>query len=450
MKRRRKSFKIGISLLIISLCLITSGTYVGYLSSSKRITSRVMNNLASSLHSLNDISTKEKETVIKNFTLNSNFKITASSSYLLARSQENPNYIPYVNLLNNLTNMENSISLSHDNKNKKLLLIFNSNAYNQPYINRKYLIQNTTEYHYNPDLRNSYINNGNNNYFETISLENNNLEYIYSKLIESLKNNLDENYFITTQEEINLNNKKQTINKVTLTIDNTILKEIINFIINDFENDKTIFYILKSINQETNFLNILDSKKFLSKDKKIILNIYTNKLGTENLKYELKIIDSKNKITIIYDSKNDNGQLIKNDELIFKYQINKTDYSTRIKFTSEEDKETGTLIFTTGETKKEIQLNYDDGKYNALGTYLYEKTTATKNQSTKIIHQLNLRITNTKEEIINMNAVINTSIVPEVKVEEDVSTSIFSSSITSEEREIYTKYMNEKLNKIYQ
>ena len=49
-----------------------------------------------------------------------------------------------------------------------------------------------------------------------------------------------------------------------------------------------------------------------------------------------------------------------------------------------------------------------------------------------------------------MNGEINTKILPTAKIEEDVSTSIFSSSITQEERNLYLTQMQEKINKIYQ
>ena len=171
MSCKNKGYKIGFVLLIISICLISSGIFIGYISSSKRITTLAMKNFSSSISQLiNDSNEEPNEKIGANFTLNSTLKINVSSAYLINKVQENQNYLPYVNLLRNLSNMENTIDLVQDNTNKKLLLTFSSKAYTYPYIDRKYLIQNTTLYHYNPDLRTNYINKGNNSYFENMSL----------------------------------------------------------------------------------------------------------------------------------------------------------------------------------------------------------------------------------------------------------------------------------------
>ena len=450
MSSKSKIHQIGLILLIISFCFITSGIFIGYTSSSKRITSLAMKNLATSLSLLTkDIYEEQKEKINTDFTLNSTMKINATSSYLTNKIQENKNLLPYTNLLRNLSNMENSINLVHDNTNKKLLLTFSSKAYKSPYIDRKYLIQNTTLYHYNPDLRPNYINKGNNSYFEDVSLEKNNLKYIYSKIIESLKNNLTEDYFITTKEELTNNNEKQVVNKVSIIINNQILKELIFAILSDLEKDKTTSYIINAINQETNFIENLTNNKILEKEEKIIFNIYTNKYGTENLKYELKLINSNNKIVIIYNLKNNYGQIIKDNNILINYQIIKNNFNTRIDFISKDNKQLGNLIYRKLKNKKEFQMNYDDSKHNILGNYIYEKINLVE-KTEIIIHKFNLHITNTKEEIINIDSEINSKILPTAKIEEDVSTSVFSSSITQEEKDLYLSNFKEKINKIYQ
>lgn len=409
-----------------------------------------MKNFATSISKLTyDYDKKTPEKIKKNFTLNSTLKLNITSSYLKNKVQENYSYLPYLNLLKNLSNMENTINLIQDNVNKKLLLTFSSKAYNYPYIDRKYLIQNTTLYHYNPDLKSNYINKGNNSYFEDISIESNSLEYIYSNIIQSLKRCLTENYFVATQEDLIINNEKKVVSKVSLKINNEILEELIFSIINDLKKDKTMLYLINSINQETNFLEDLTNYKFLNKKEKIIFNIYTNKYGTENLKYELQIINPTTKITIMYDLKNNQGQVLKNDNLLTNYQIIKNDYNMIINFTSKEHKNIGNLNFRKIKNKKEFQLTFDNGIYIIMGNYIYEKTNLIE-KTEILINKFNLHITNTKEEIININSEINTKILPTAKIDEDISTSIFSSSITQEEKNLYLVQMQEKINKIYQ
>lgn len=452
MRGKNKGTRLGLALLCISVILIGSGIYISYLSNPKRIISNAMKDLKTSLklENINEIIINEQiseKEQLNDITVASNIKTTANSQYLIEKANLESTYLQYVNFLKNISNLESNINYIQDNKNEKLLFTINSYLYNQPFINRKYLIQDTTEYQYIEELKNSYINNGNNNYFETTTSQIENIKYLYSLIMTSLENNLKDEYFTTTKEKITINNTEQLSNKVSLIIDNQISEELLKKIINTLENDKPAVNILKSFNIDTNKLNEI---KTLSKDQKIIFNVYTDRISYKAIKYELLVMNSKNTLTITYEYNLGIGQIINNNELIYKYQITKNNSSIKVNIFSKENKDIGSIIIENTDNHKEISLTYDDGNINSIGNYKIEFTTIKDDYTYSLLQEFNLRITSKVIELINISSLIDTKIEYEAKIEEDTSTSILKSGITEEEREFYNNQMNEKINKIYQ
>ena len=87
---------------------------------------------------------------------------------------------------------------------------------------------------------------------------------------------------------------------------------------------------------------------------------------------------------------------------------------------------------------------------NAIGNYKLEHKTKKDNYAYEFLNQLNLRVVNKKTELINLNYTIDTNFLYQSEIFEDVSTSVFQSSITDLEKEMLVNYNLEKINKLYQ
>ena len=121
-----------------------------------------------------------------NYKTTSNIKMNLKSDYFSALATMDPSYAMISNLLNNLSNTENNITMVQDKENKKLFFNLDSKLSGQSLINTKYLVENATAYYSIDGVTNTYVNNGNNNYFESLNSStttNENLKYLIEMCI---------------------------------------------------------------------------------------------------------------------------------------------------------------------------------------------------------------------------------------------------------------------------
>lgn len=447
MKGKNRGFKISLLLIIASFILIGSGIYVGYVTTPKRV---FQTSIKSLTNSINFETVKEKVTVAENFTLESAMKINATSEYLTKKSTLDQDYLKYVNLLKNLNNTDNQLAISKDNKNKELLLTINSSLKNQPLLNQKYYIKEATEYYYVAGLKNTYINNGNNNYFESsanFKTPKENINYLFNFIITSLKNNIHNKYFTTSQIETTIDNKKRVYNKVSLGISNKNINEIILAIKEDLQNDKIAHDTLNKIPYD---FQLFKKTGLLSSNDEIILNIYTDRIKYKAYKYELILKKDEKNITINYELPNNQGTILKNNELLYTYTIDRKNSGLKINIFSEENVNIGYIVLSNTDNYQEIVLDFNDKNLNILINYQNELKELERNYSYSHLNQFNLRIINNNLELINLNYTIDTIIKNETSIAEDISTSIFKSSVTDLERENYSKQLIDNFNKLYQ
>lgn len=447
MKGKNRGFKIGLLLIIASFILIGSGIYVGYAITPKRVFQTSIKSLTNSIYFE---TVKEKVTVPESFTIESAMKINATSEYLLKKSSINQDYLKYVNLLKNLNNIDNQLTISRDNKNKELLLTIDSSLKNQPLLNQKYYIKEATEYYYAAGLKNTYINNGNNNYFESLAnfkTPKENINYLFNFILTSLKNNIHDKYFTTSQIETTIDNKKQVYNKVSLSISNKNINEIILAIKEDLENDKIAHDTLNKIPYD---FQLVKKDGLLSSNDEIILNIYTDRIKYKAYKYELIFKKDEKNITINYELPNNQGTILKNNELLYKYTIDRKNSGLKINIFSEENVNIGYIVLSNIDNYQEIGLDFNDKNLNIFINYQKELKELERNYSYSHLNQFNLRIINNNLELINLNYTIDTIIKNETSIAEDISTSILKSSVTNLEKENYSKQLIDNFNKLYQ
>ena len=108
-----------------------------------------------------------------------------------------------------------------------------------------------------------------------------------------------------------------------------------------------------------------------------------------------------------------------------------------------------TIIYNNVNNLKIIEYNYSDSKYTISANYKVETSTIEKDKKYSLVNQFNLRITNNETELINANYLIDTIIEAKAKIEEDISTSIFQSSVTEEEKLLLQQNNQNNYNKLY-
>lgn len=444
MRKIKTLHKISILLFFTATVLIVTGAYLSYITNPKRIIQTAIATISSSTYQ--DIN--PKKAFIDTNTINSNIKLTATSEYLENLSLKDENYKKYVNLLNNISNISTQITISQDNITQEHLLSLNSSLNNEILINQKQYIKQATEYFYSAGLRNTYINNGNNNYFVTNGTKEENIlsSSFISTFLTSLKDDFQNENFITSQEIISINNNTQSYNKVSLILKKEDLLNLKKNIEKQLTNNKELNSLITTISRANP--NIKIDTKTISKDTTVILNVYTNRFKSQILKYELIMQVSSDTYKIDYEYESKKGTISKNSNIIYTYTINKKSNNIKINIYSSKNKNIGSIVLDRMENCEEIIIDFNDSKLSILGNYQYEIKNITNGYLLEKI--LNLRITNNNMELININYIDNSTILPTANIKEDISNSILRSSITTSEEEKYNQELKERFDKLYQ
>ena len=450
-RKKNIGFKIGLLLLILSLFLIGNGIHINYLSSPKRIFKTAINALANSINyneSIKKTSVKESSSQ-DSLAIDSIIKLNISSEYLTNKAVSNQTYLKYSNLIKNLNNIKTNIFLAQNNKDQELLLTTNSTLENHPLIYQKYYIKGATEYYYNANLSNNYINNGNNTYFELFKNTSikENKEYLKNSIINSIKNNLANQNFKNSRVELN----NEPCNKTSIKITAKVLKEITDNISNDLKKDPKIVNLLNLLNSNIEPIDLfaeLDQLNYSLEE--ITINIYTDRIKYNNLKLEL-IIKSKEEVyRFDYDYKTNIILLYKDDNLLYTCIVTNNDSNIKVKILSKEKQNLGYISFEKLSTKQELEIDFNDGTTSCLGSFIIESNMQENNQDYPNLKAGNLRIVSKNIELINLNYTVTSSIKSNPKIAEDITSSIFKSSLTSTEKEEYTIKTTENFNKLFQ
>lgn len=437
-EKYKKPIKLIISIFILSIILISVGTYILYISNPKKITQTAINNFQTKLKDI--FSTNEDLNVGQNYTLTSNINLNLESDYLNSTQDESIKL--YKNIINKLNNSNNVLNISQDKTNKKALFSLISTQDNKELINTKYLVENSTEYYYIKDFQSTYINAGTNNYFETLTEENTsqeNLTYLYDFIGKSLKNNIPDEYFEKYQTETSISNEPTKLTKVSLTLNNEKIKTIAKSILKDLKNDEKANKILTGYNEEFTNSKIKDSTEYLPKGKTLILNVYTTNLTYQIKKYELIIQDDKNEQKITYEvGKNkDIAYIIDNNKIIYKLNIVNSNNKSTIKILNSKEKNIGEINIEKNKNSEELLVEIKDNDTTIDIDYEKKLKNIKKNKSYDVSTYVSIKAISNNSNILNGTIKIDSKVSNEVKISEDVSNSVLESSVSQDQKTNY-------------
>lgn len=427
---KKKSKKPIIILVILGILLLVGGGVLTYLTSPKYITTSVIKEMSKNVTNL--INQEDKTGLEENFKTTGTIKFDLQSDYFQSLSTMDSTYASIANLLKNLTNTENNITIVQDKKNKNLFVNYDSKLSGQPLINTKYLVNNATEYYYIDGITNSYINNGNNNYFESLNSSTttiDNTKYMIEKVQESLSNNIKEEYLSESYQD------QYKVITMTLTEDNFV--ELANNILKDLKNDTKANQIMTSLNKDFSKKTI--TKKDVSGMKTIKFNIYVNKLLPRVMKYELKT-DDKN--SIIYSKENNQNVVeIHEGESLTKLEITTQDEKTEVKITDDKNNDLGSISISKTDTNYDVIAKIITEDMNIDIGYNYQMTNLKKSTSYDSTATISLNIAAKQTTILDGTVTMKMHSTNDTTITEDVSNSALASTLTSNQQEL----MNQKI-----
>ena len=423
--KKKKGKKSIILLFILGLMLITVGSVLAYLSSPSYVSKTVIKEFSQKAIEL--IGNRVETGLEDNYKTASNIKINLKSDYFQALATMDPSYAMISNLLNNLSNTENNITMIQDKENKKLFLNLDSKLAGQSLLNTKYLVENATAYYSIDGITSTYVNNGNNNYFESLNsttTTNENTKYIIEKIAESLAKNLEDNYLSESY-----NNEYKII---TITLTEKDIVTYINKVINDLIKDDKANKIMTGYN--ANFSKTKITAEDISGIGTIKVNIYLDKLLSQAKIYELELKDN-NKITYSKEDGKEIIEIISEDEKVT-LEIRSQGEKTEISIKDGNNTSLGTITISKTSTNYDIVANIISEETSLDFGYNYQITNLKKGTSYDSSATMTMKITAQDTTILDGNITITGQTTNDVTINEDTSGSVLASSLTGTQSEL--------------
>lgn len=423
----KKKNKFPIFPFLLSIILLSLGFYFELIANKERIFKTSLNNILKNIIEVVDMF--EFDTgLANNYKKEANIKITSNSfNYNYVTKNNNPT-LNLGNIFRNLNQTNTKVTIINDLQNKKRFIHLQSNLNEKNLIELKNLTENSTQYYYVSGFQNNYINNGNDNYFESVNEKTSimdNAKYLSNFIIDSITNNINKDKYKVTEEE--------KYKKISISLDKKTIEEITKKVIKDIKKDDKATNIILSTNKEIDDIKT----NIFSKNTNITFNTYVEKYTYKIKKYEIIYTNSKTKenITITYEYKNKNegiGDIIINNEK-YKYEYISKEKEKEINLYTEYQK-IGNISIEKTKTGILFDLNIVNNSKEITINYIMNLLNLKKGKSYNQEQQLTFR-TEVNNEPVNIDITINTKVTNKVKIDEDTSSSIIERTLSTEEKE---------------
>lgn len=423
--KKKKGKKLVVGLIILGLILIAGGGVLTYFSSPSYVSKTVIKEFGQKATEL--MNSRIETGLEDNYKTTSNIKMNLKSDYFSALATMDPSYAMISNLLNNLSNTENNITMVQDKENKKLFFNLDSKLSGQSLINTKYLVENATAYYSIDGVTNTYVNNGNNNYFESLNSStttNENLKYLIEKIAESMANNLEESYLSESYTD------EYKVITITLTEQNIVTYG--NKIINDLKNDEKANQIMTGYN--ANFSEVKLTEKDVTGTGTIKVNIYLDKILSQVSQYELEL-GNGNKCIYYKENGKEIVELISEEETTT-LEIEKHGEKTEINIKDGSNASLGTVTISQTSTNYDIVANITSEEATLDLGYNYQITNLKKSTSYDSAATITIKMTAQNTTIIDGTITVTSQTTNDTTISEDTSSSVLASTLSGTQTEL--------------
>lgn len=424
-EKKKKGKKLVLGLIILGLILIAGGGVLTYFSSPSYVSKTVIKEFGQKATEL--MNSRIETGLEDNYKTTSNIKMNLKSDYFSALATMDPSYAMISNLLNNLSNTENNITMVQDKENKKLFFNLDSKLSGQSLINTKYLVENATAYYSIEGITNTYVNNGNNNYFESLNSStttNENLKYLIEKIAESMANNLEESYLSESYTD------EYKVITITLTEQNIVTYG--NKIINDLKNDEKANQIMTGYN--ANFSEVKLTEKDVTGTGTIKVNIYLDKILSQVSQYELEL-GNGNKCIYYKENGKEIVELISEEETTT-LEIEKHGEKTEINIKDGSNTSLGTVTISQTSTNYDIVANITSEEATLDFGYNYQITNLKKSTSYDSAATITIKMTAQNTTIIDGTITVTGQTTNDTTISEDTSSSVLASTLSGTQTEL--------------
>lgn len=439
----RKILRIFIFLILIitSFTLICFGVYFNKISKPRYLYRTGIDVFTKNID--NFIQVDDKYILNNSYTIDGVVDFNISSDIYTLDKVNNEIDLEKSKLINNYNNLNIKYSISQNFKDKKLLLKLNENLKDEKLLEEKYYIFNSTKYFFVNGILSNYINEGSNNYFESISSDNtlnDNINYLYNFILDSISDNMEQDAF-NTYTEININNKDLRALKISYDLNNKSYIDLLNGILDDLKNDEKSYKILSSIDVNFKKRKVSNKNDFLNSNEKYYINVYCDSRIYKPLKYEI-VYHNKNDIkSYSYEGDYKKGLFYysSNGNLEYKANLNANSRKVEITVYDKLEKKVGDIKIDNRDKSFNLDLRLNKNSYNLEYTSNISNFKKNTSYNNNII--LNFKFIKDKENAVNGKININNYVMFDSKIDEDVSNAILKSTLNEE--------TNNKLDNLY-
>lgn len=436
-KEKKRGHKLVVVLILLSIALLAGGGVLTYFTSPKYVAQTVIKEMGENATQI--LANRQETGLEENYSTTGTLKIDLQSDYFQGLSTTDPSYATIANLFRNLSNTQNNIAVVQDKENKRLFINYNSTLNGQNLFSTRYLVEDATEYYYIDGVTSTYVNNGNNNYFESLNsatTTNENLNYIIEKVTESVKDNIEDSYLSTTYED--------NYKVVTITLTEDDLLQLGNNVLEDLKKDTKANQIMTGYNQ--NFADTKITKDQIKGIGTIQLHIYLNKISTQVERYELNMEDGT---TLSYSIANGNKMIeITQNDSTTRFTITTTNDKTDITITDEENTTIGSISISKTSTNYDIIANVTTDTMSMDFGYNTQMTNVKKGTSYDSSTTITLNISSQNTMLLNGTITLDTTTTSDTTIEEDTSTSVLASTLTGTESDLLSQKLTTALTQL--
>ena len=432
--KKKSKKKLVLILGILGIIMLAGGGVLSYFTSKTYVATTVVKNMTENAV---QVMAQGQETGLEdNYKTVSNVKINLQSDYYQSLASMDPSYATIANLFRNLSNTDSNITTVQDKENKRLFVSVDTTLQAQPLMNMKYLVEDATEYYYIDGVSSTYINNGNNNYFESLNstTTNENITYMIEKIGESVSNNLKEEYLTESYED--------EYKEITITLTEDNLVELINNVLEDLKEDSKANQIMTGYDQD--FANQRVTKEQVSGLGTIRFHIYINKIYGAVERYELELGDET---SLVYYQESDKNilELIESNETTARLEITTEGEKTDIVITDGNGTNLGTISISKTSTNQDIIVNITEADTSLDITYNKQLTNLQKGTSYDSTTTMSIKMASSNMTLIDGTITITSTTTNDTTISEDVSNSVLASTMTGTEQEL----LNQKLTTVF-
>lgn len=447
--RMKKSVKVGLILFIITFTTIFSTfRIISYFNNPRVITKRSLLNIGEEIKNIVKLS--DEPTIIgNNFNIQSTITTNLDSQVFKDEALTDSKMLENLFLINNLNASKTTLSIIHNTKDKKFFYNRQTIKNDKVVVNDKYLIDNSTEYYFVQNFLDNYVNDGNNTYFETIKDDvdaMDNIKYLYKLILESIPDCIDEDYYNVTDTTTYIDNKTESVHKVSIKLDNIKLRKIANKVLAKLKKDKRAFNILNGVIDDFSNYRITSKTKYIGTNDTITVNFYTKGTLNKTKKYEVIKTAPKSTEGFTYEVKNKKITLLKDNKVRYYLKYKLTNTNIKVEVFNKSEKKIGSIVFDNTDTRKHLTIEIEDEVYDTSLDINY-KVTDKKSTSYKSNTKAIINIKKDGKNYLSGTANMDTKVNNKVTINEEVDDVTFSSEITEEKKEELSNLFKTRLKK---